>query len=105
MLTGYTEDVRMLAVIVLLLAVFGASTQCVADCFTQQNVPPCHQHSKGKNSAPESCKLAQPVADFPHATYPPSVEPPARAEIAFELFASETPSPDSAQPSFTILRL
>ncbi|MBZ5632641.1 MAG: hypothetical protein LAO55_05865 [Acidobacteriia bacterium] len=95
---------RTLAAIVLLLAVFGASTRCVADCLTHQNVPPCHQHSKGKNSGPESCKLAQPVADF-HATYPPSVEPPAPAEIAFELFASETPSPDSAQLSFTILRL
>ena len=36
----------MLAAIVLLLAVFGASTQCVADCLTQQSVPPCHQHSQ-----------------------------------------------------------
>jgi hypothetical protein len=30
-LTGYTSDVRTFAAIVLLLAVFGASTQCVAE--------------------------------------------------------------------------
>ena len=58
MLTGYTEGVRMLVVIVLLLAVFGASIQCVADCLPQPNVPPCHQHSQKK----ESCKHVQIIA-------------------------------------------
>ena len=58
MLTGYTEDVRMLVVIVLLLAVFGASVQCVADCLPQPKLPPCHQHSQKK----EPCKHGQLVA-------------------------------------------
>ena len=48
----------MLVVIVLLLAVFGASIQCVADCLPQPNLPPCHQHSQKK----ESCKHGQLVA-------------------------------------------
>ena len=61
--------------IALLLAVFGASTQCVADCLTQPSAPPCHQHSQ-KN---EPCKhgqfvalmqtvIAQPVGLITHVT-------------------------------------
>ncbi len=61
--------------IALLLAVFGASTQCVADCLPQPHTPPCHQHSQ-KN---EPCKhgqfvalmqtvTAQPVALLTHVT-------------------------------------
>jgi hypothetical protein len=50
--------VRTLAAVVLLLAVFGASTQCVADCLPQPHTPPCHQHSQKT----ESCKHGQFVA-------------------------------------------
>ena len=87
MLTGYTESVRILTVIVLLLAVFGASTQCVADCLPQPHTPPCHQHSQKT----ESCKhgqfaavmqtvTAQPVARVTHVTL--AADP---AEISVEL--------------------
>ncbi|MBZ5675736.1 MAG: hypothetical protein LAP61_15955 [Acidobacteriia bacterium] len=66
---------RTLTVILLLLAVFGASTQCVADCLPQPHVPPCHQNSQKT----ESCKhgqfvalmqavAAQPVALVTHVT-------------------------------------
>ena len=48
----------MLVVIVLLLAVFGASIQCVADCLPQPTTPPCHQHSQKK----EPCKHGQLIA-------------------------------------------
>ena len=73
MLTGYTEGVRVLIVIVLLFAVFGASTQCVADCLPQPNVPPCHQHSQknepckhGQFAALTQTVTAQPVALITH---------------------------------------
>ena len=62
MLTGYTEGVRVLIVIVLLFAVFGASTQCVADCLPQPHVPPCHQHSQKPSPKNDSCKHGQLVA-------------------------------------------
>jgi len=62
MLTGYTEGVRMLVVIVLLLAVFGASIQCVADCLPQPNLPPCHQHSQKHSPKNDPCKHGQLVA-------------------------------------------
>jgi hypothetical protein len=62
MLTGYTEDVRMLVVIVLLLAVFGASTQCVADCLSPPNTPPCHQHSQKHSPKNDPCNHGQFVA-------------------------------------------
>ncbi len=94
----------MLTTIVLLLAVFGASTHCVADCLTQQNVPPCHQHSKGKNSGSEPCKLIQPAADA-QITGPPAVETPALAEYALQLFVTETATPASVRSSFNVLRL
>jgi hypothetical protein len=44
--------------VLLLLAVFGASMQCVADCLPQPSAPPCHQHSEKK----EPCKHGQFVA-------------------------------------------
>ena len=44
--------------VLLLLAVFGASMQCVADCLPQPNTPPCHQHSQKQ----EPCKHGQFVA-------------------------------------------
>jgi hypothetical protein len=62
MLTGYTEGVRMLVVIVLLLAVFGASIQCVADCLPQPNIPPCHQHSQKHSPKNDPCQHGQLVA-------------------------------------------
>ena len=62
MLTGYTEGVRMLVVIVLLLAVFGASIQCVADCLPQPSIPPCHQHSQKHSPKNDPCKHGQLVA-------------------------------------------
>jgi len=52
----------MLVVIVLLLAVFGASIQCVADCLPQPNLPPCHQHSQKHSPKNEPCKHGQLVA-------------------------------------------
>jgi hypothetical protein len=97
--------VRTLTVIVLLLAVFGAGTQCVADCLTQQTVPPCHQHSKGKGSAPEPCKQVQPAADA-QTIGPPATETPAPTETAtVQLFATETTPPDNIQLSLRVLRL
>jgi len=62
MLTGYTEDVRMLIAIALLLAVFGASTQCVADCLPQPHTPPCHQHSQKHSPKNDPCNHGQFVA-------------------------------------------
>jgi hypothetical protein len=100
--------VRTLAAIVLLLAVFGASTQCVADCLTQQKTPPCHQHSQDKqdkkDSAPDSCKHAQPVADN-QAVCPPAAKTPAPADTAFELFAPATQPADGSRLSPSVLRL
>ena len=52
----------MLVVIVLLLAVFGASFQCVADCLPQPNLPPCHQHSQKHSPKNDPCKHGQLVA-------------------------------------------
>jgi hypothetical protein len=75
MLTGYTESVRVLVVIVLLLAVFGAGTQCVADCLPQPHTPPCHQHSQkqdpckhGQFVALMQTVTAQPIAQVTHVT-------------------------------------
>lgn len=68
MLTGYTKKVRTLTVILLLLAVFGASTQCVADCLPQPHLPPCHQHSQKT----ESCKHGQFVALMQTVTAQPA---------------------------------
>ncbi|MCU1335218.1 MAG: hypothetical protein JWO19_799 [Bryobacterales bacterium] len=90
------------------LALLGASTQCVADCMaqTQQKTPPCHQHS-----APEPCKHSQLVAytqnaaDQLVALVMYAAETPAPSEIAWELVAPETPPPDRALVSFSILRL
>jgi len=65
----------MLVVIVLLLAVFGASTQCVADCMPQPSTPPCHQHSQKKEPCTHGQLVAvmqavidQPVAPVTHLT-------------------------------------
>jgi hypothetical protein len=97
--TGYTSSVRTLAVIVVLLAVFGASTQCVADCLTQPTIPPCHQHSQSK-----SCNHVQPAADTP-AICPPAAETPALDEVAFEFLAPQSLLPDGIQWSSSVLRL
>ena len=103
MLTGYTGDVK-LAALVLLLAVFGASTQCVADCLMQQAVPPCHQHAKSKNSGSEPCKHVQPVADA-QAIVPPVVQAPVPAEATLVLFTPETAPSDSVGSPSSVLRL
>jgi len=84
---------------VLLLAVFGVGTQCVADCLTQPKLPPCHKQSQSKN-----CNHVQAVADMP-ALCPPSTETPAPAESAFEFFAPEAGRSDSAPGVFSVLRL
>jgi len=88
------------------LALIGASTQCVADCFTQQSVPPCHQHSQSRNSAPEHCRHAQPSADSQTACQP-AAETPQLAETTLQLFAAaaEAAPPDQVRSSFSILRL
>ena len=57
-LSSYTGTVGKLVAALLLLAVFGASMQCVADCLPQPSAPPCHQHSQKK----EPCKHGQFVA-------------------------------------------
>ena len=62
MLTGYTRGVRVLVVIVLLLAVFGASIQCVADCLPQPSIPACHQHSQKHSPKNDPCSHGQLVA-------------------------------------------
>ena len=57
----------MLVVIVLLLAVFGASIQCVADYLPQPYTPPCHQHSQKHSQKDDPCGHGQLVA-VTHAT-------------------------------------
>src|SRR6185436_20478811 len=86
-LSSYTGDVRTLAAVLLLLAVFGASTQCVADCLPQQNTPPCHQHSQ-KAPQNDPCKHGQFVA----GTHAGSDEPLAQA-------IQVTPAADPAETS------
>jgi len=54
--------VRTLAAVLLLLAVFGASMQCVADCLPQPTAPPCHQHSQKPSPKNDPCKHGQLVA-------------------------------------------
>ena len=95
---------RQLAAILFILALVGASTQCVADCFTQPKVPPCHQHSQGKNSAPEPCKQTQPAVDA-QALCPPATETPTLAEAALEFFPPEAAPPDIIPSSLSVLRL
>ena len=48
--------------VLLLLAVFGASMQCVADCLPQPSAPPCHQHSQKHSPKNDPCKHGQFVA-------------------------------------------
>ena len=101
MLTGYTEVVRMLVVIVLLLAVFGASIQCVADCLPQPNTPPCHQHSQKHSPKNDPCRHGQFVA-ITHAASDPPVA------LAIPLAQSADPSETSSYlpvRSLTILRI
>ena len=69
MLTGYTRNVRTLTVVLLLLAIFGASTQCVADCLPQPHLPACHQHPQKQ----EPCKHGQFVAVMQTMTAPPAI--------------------------------
>ncbi len=90
---------RTVAALVLLLAVFGASVQCAADCLTQPSVPPCHQHSQSK-----SCNHVQPVAHMP-AMCPQAAETPGPIEAAFELLTLETPPPDGIRWTSSVLRL
>ena len=63
-LSSYTGGVRTLVAVLLLLAVFGAGTQCVADCLPHQDTPPCHQHSQKHDPSQKSdqCKHGQAVA-------------------------------------------
>jgi hypothetical protein len=91
-------------VIVFILALIGASTQCLADCFTQPSVPPCHQHSQSKNSSPEPCKHTQPAVDAQDLC-PPAAETPMLAEVALEFSAPEAALPDIVPSSLTVLRL
>jgi len=58
--------VKKLVAIAFILALLGASMQCVADCLKEQKAPPCHQHSQSKNhSAPDPCRHVQTAADQP----------------------------------------
>jgi hypothetical protein len=97
MLTGYTESVRTLIVVALLLAVFGASTQCVADCLPQPHVPPCHQHSQKT----ESCKHGQFVALLQTVTVQPV------ATVAHVTLAADPAESSVTLPArlLTILRI
>ena len=61
-LSSYTGSVSRLTAVLLLLAVFGASMQCVADCLPQPNTPPCHQHSQKHSPKNDPCKHGQLVA-------------------------------------------
>jgi len=96
--------VRSFAAILFVLALIGASTQCVADCFTQPKVPPCHQHSQGKNSSPEPCKQTQPAVDA-QALCPLAADTPDLAEVALEFFPPEAAPPDNIASSSSVLRL
>jgi hypothetical protein len=91
--------VSKVVAILLLLALFGASTQCVADCLTQPTVPPCHKHAQSK-----SCDHLQLVA-YTQALCPPAVEIPSLIEIAFEHFTPEAPPFDNAPSALSVLRL
>lgn len=90
--------------ILFILALIGASTQCVAECFTQPKAPPCHQHSQGKNSSPEPCKQTQPAIDSQELC-PPLAETPCLAEIALEFSAPEAAPPDNIPSPLSVLRL
>ena len=87
MLTGYNKSVRTLTVILLLLAIFAASSQCVADCLPQPHVPPCHQHSQKQ----EPCKHGQFVAVMQTMTAPPAI-----------LIAHVTAAADPAEATVTL---
>ena len=83
--------------VLLLLAVCGASMQCVADCLPQPNTPPCHQHSQKK----EPCKHGQLVA----VTHAASDQP--AAPVA-QLTQAVDPAETSVNPPvrlLTILRI
>jgi hypothetical protein len=82
-LSSYTGSVSRLVAVLLLLAVFGASMQCVADCLPQPNTPPCHQHSQKK----EPCKHGQFVA----VTQAASDQP-----IALVTHLAQAPDPEEA---------
>jgi len=96
--------VRSFAAILFILALIGASTQCLAECFTQPKVPPCHQHSQGKNSSPEPCKQTQPAVDAQELC-PPAAETPSLAAVAMEFFAPEAARPDNVPSYLNVLRL
>ena|SRR5690348_18108885 len=54
---------KLLAAILVILALFGASTQCVAECLTPVKVPPCHRHAQGQDKTPaDSCLHPQLIA-------------------------------------------
>ena len=83
----------MLVAVLLLLAVFGASTQCVADCLSQPKTPPCHQHSQKQDPSQknDTCKHGQLVA----VTQTMGDEPVA-------LVTHLTPAADPADTSVTL---
>jgi len=76
--------VRKVTAILFVLALLGASMQCVADCLTEHQAPPGQQHSKSEHSVPEPCKHAQAAADQPAALLSHVSEPEHPMEISFQ---------------------
>ena len=101
-LSSYTGNVSKLVAVLLLLAVFGASMQCVADCLPQPNTPPCHQHSQkhSPKHSPENapCKHGQLVA-VTHSAGDQPVAP-----VAYLTLAAE-PSETSENPPLRLLTI
>src|SRR5258708_5671985 len=106
--------------VLMALAIFGAATQCLAECTAQlcakpaSDVPPCHQHSQGKkDSATDPCKRAQLqagqtdtatplLASEPVATFHSAI-PANTTFIAAGLF--ESAPVDTSSPPVTVLRI
>ncbi len=54
---------RLFAALLVVLALMGASTECLAECLSTVKVPPCHGHAEGQDNVPaDSCRHPQLIA-------------------------------------------
>jgi hypothetical protein len=103
---------KLLAAILVILALFAASTQCIAECLAPVKVPPCHRHAQGQDKAPaDSClhprliAHKQPLTDYAiaiPADLPPTIE---LAEVALLEVTPAIGPPPGNDPSPAVLRL
>jgi|GEM_PF-3357096 len=78
---------KLLAATLVILALFGASTQCVAECLTPVKVPPCHRHAQGQDKSPaDSCRHPQWIAQKQPLT-DQAIAVPADVPFSIELTA------------------